>query len=898
MDRIKMIRTTAALAAAILIAVGCVRETVREIPVPPVTEEGVVPMTLTAGSTKTMLQSNKQIWWEAGDRISVFDGSGNREFVTSDGGASVTFAGAAIANADKYVLYPYDSLATMDSPGVITTLVRGTQVPRSGSFGAGNNVSVAKVSGSSFYSLNVCGVLKVTVDRDDVSAIDICSANRTEILAGKATITIPNSGTPTVAISDGSYKVCLVPSGEVFDRGTYYADALPCTLADGYRIRVTYADGNRSDITVSSEAEIERSRSFDLGTIGEELDGSMKILTLNFYDRVNSAVVQPFTTNIPNYASGSSANYVLRDGGVDYAFSIYSSTGYGMRNSSTYTGLELSGEGTTAWIKLPALEGRGLRSVGLVSGTTMTNSKTFYITEGTDQDSVNNPLAVVSLQGGTEPILTTQSLDSYEKNKSYYLYLPPTSNSMVVLREIHLYYTTEDFNSPDGPFWIKAKKQGQTSWTMCYETTTVNDIPGFSPVASEPPLDEYGGWTGIFTFPATGWFYCAKHNGRWWMVDPLGNPFISKGLCGFRLDLGSDVAKNAFKTKYNSDYDLWANGEWAMLSSYGFNSFGSFSNYARIKQHLRVPYTVLISIATSWKNQVKSNYPGVAESDWGSEGPYDIPMVFEPGWAEYADARVQSLVAAYSDDPYCMGFMSDNELPLQNADLKNCITKFSPGDAFYDAATAWLAANSVTYEEAVASVDWQRKFAAYIYETYLSAVATAVKKYAPNHMYQGTKMTGNNNGLVNPYVFQVSGEYCDAISVDYYHVWTPSSSRIGMWEGESGKPIILAEWYVKGDDTELANTSGVGWTVPTQTDRGRYYQNYVIGALKTGKVVGWHWFRYMDNDPDADNSGNLSNVDANKGVVTRTIEPYTAFLSEMKKVNNNVYPLCEFFTAD
>jgi hypothetical protein len=46
----------------------------------------------------------------------------------------------------------------------------------------------------------------------------------------------------------------------------------------------------------------------------------------------------------------------------------------------------------------------------------------------------------------------------------------------------------------------------------------------------------------------------------------------------------------------------------------------------------------------------------------------------------------------------------------------------------------------------------------------------------------------------------------------------------------------------------LANITGAGWTVRTQKDRGRFYQNYTLGLLKQPGCVGWHWFKYMDND--------------------------------------------------
>ncbi len=49
-------------------------------------------------------------------------------------------------------------------------------------------------------------------------------------------------------------------------------------------------------------------------------------------------------------------------------------------------------------------------------------------------------------------------------------------------------------------------------------------------------LDEYGGWKGTkekYNLEATGFFYTKKIDGKWWMVNPLGNLYINRGICAF-----------------------------------------------------------------------------------------------------------------------------------------------------------------------------------------------------------------------------------------------------------------------------------------------------------------------------------------------------------------------------
>ena len=90
---------------------------------------------------------------------------------------------------------------------------------------------------------------------------------------------------------------------------------------------------------------------------------------------------------------------------------------------------------------------------------------------------------------------------------------------------------------------------------------------------------------------------------------------------------------------------------------------------------------------------------------------------------------------------------------------------------------------------------------------------------------------------------------------------------LGRWAEWSGRPLLVTEWYAKGDDSGLANTTGAGWTVATQQERGWFYQNFTLGLLQSRSVVGWHWFKYMDNDPE-DRSTDPSNRGSSKGIIS------------------------------
>jgi hypothetical protein len=214
-------------------------------------------------------------------------------------------------------------------------------------------------------------------------------------------------------------------------------------------------------------------------------------------------------------------------------------------------------------------------------------------------------------------------------------------------------------------------------------------------------------------------------------------------------------------------------------------------------------------------------------------------------------------------------------------------------DPGHQAAQSWLQARHGA-QATVRDITEQDKkdFLALVTDRYYRIVSAAIKKYDPNHLFLGSRF---NDGELNyPEVFKAAGAYVDVMAVNYYRTWTPSQKKLAMWSQESGRPILITEWYVKGEDSGLSNTSGAGWIVKSQRDRGLFYQNFTLGLLESKVCVGWHWFKYSDNDPSEPNT-DPSNRDANKGIVNFRYEPYSALLDAMKPLNERVYALADYF---
>jgi hypothetical protein len=231
-------------------------------------------------------------------------------------------------------------------------------------------------------------------------------------------------------------------------------------------------------------------------------------------------------------------------------------------------------------------------------------------------------------------------------------------------------------------------------------------------------------------------------------------------------------------------------------------------------------------------------------------------------------------------------------MPLPRAALRNYLN-LPATDPGHQAALEWLRARHGAHANSknIVAQD-ESDFLAVMVGRYFSIVARAIKKHDPNHLYLGARFHGAD--LREPEIFRACGPHVDVVSVNYYRAWTPVQERLAMWERESGRPVLITEWYAKGEDSGLPNTGGAGWLVKTQRDRGLFYQNFALALLESRVCVGWHWFKYIDNDP-TDTRADPSNQDSNKGIVNNRYVPYAPLLDAMKEINDRAYALAAYF---
>lgn len=417
-----------------------------------------------------------------------------------------------------------------------------------------------------------------------------------------------------------------------------------------------------------------------------------------------------------------------------------------------------------------------------------------------------------------------------------------------------------------------------------YETLTVESLKNSNKI-KEPGYSKYGGRTDKKE-NATGFFHTAKSDGRWWLVDPEGNYFIHKGIVSVKPGTSNNQI-SAVKRIYGNN-EKWLESTVHLLKSNGFNGTGNWSDTEQLRKSQSPPvYTHGFNFMSAYGKKRGGTFQQPGHTGY----PNDLVFIFDPEFESFCYNEAMK-AEKYKNDKNLLGYFSDNEMPFPEDALDRYL-KLEKSDAGYRGALEWL--NSFRKgknEEGIITKQERDEFLRYMAERYFRIVSDAIKKYDPNHMYLGCRFHG---GILNRKpVFEAAGKYMDAVSVNYYGVWTPNQSSLSNWSTWSGKPVIITEWYTKASDSGMKNESGAGWIVPTQKDRGLFYQNFVLALLKSKICVGWHWFKYQDNDPE-DKNTDPSNKDSNKGIIDNNFNPYGELLMEMKKINLLTYGIIDYF---
>lgn len=279
----------------------------------------------TSGDEVKAVLDNRNIQWQSGDAISIFDGSGNRMFTTTDEGASATFEGLAAVTDVYYALYPYQENAVFTASGTvngsdfenyISMTIPTEQTATAGSFDPDAFLSISKVDEEGNLRFNnLLGLVQFKLaDATNVASVTL-SGNDSEQLSGEIYAYYNAEGTQKNTYGASRSKVVTLKGEFVADTDYYFA-VRPCAFEQGLTISVEYKDGETVtrkylSSTKAPSEELTAGSMMKLGTITNLKEGTPNDLYIAYQHGFDLT----YGGQVINKASFGEATLIM-DGGL------------------------------------------------------------------------------------------------------------------------------------------------------------------------------------------------------------------------------------------------------------------------------------------------------------------------------------------------------------------------------------------------------------------------------------------------------------------------------------------------------------------------------------------------------------------------------------------------------
>lgn len=439
----------------------------------------------------------------------------------------------------------------------------------------------------------------------------------------------------------------------------------------------------------------------------------------------------------------------------------------------------------------------------------------------------------------------------------------------------------------------------------------------------------YGGWTGGPTLQATGFFRAEKHRGKWWLVDPEGRLFFSHGVDCVRMLDTTPIEERAtwfedfpgdkpefkeflskgytlkghyagrspqcfsfaaanMKRKYGEDWKAaYADTAHRRLRSWGLNTIANWSD-ASVFLLRRMPYTDTLGSRGARRIEGSEGY-------WGK-----FPDVFDASFRDGIRRAMEGKRKTSANDPWCLGYFSDNEMSwgddtaLAVAALKSPPDQAAKKEFLADLKTKYSDVARLNSAWGTRHASWDAllesreapdkqkaredltAFVTKAAETYFRTVRDAIKAVAPNQLYLGCRFA-----WVNDLAAGAAGKFCDVVS---YNLYRGSVADFKYPGGD--KPLIIGEFHFGALDRGMFHTGLV--PVENQAARAQAYREYVLGAARHPLFVGTHWFQWKD-EPTTGRVHDEENYQI--GLLDVADTPYAETLAATRDVGARMYRL-------
>jgi hypothetical protein len=384
--------------------------------------------------------------------------------------------------------------------------------------------------------------------------------------------------------------------------------------------------------------------------------------------------------------------------------------------------------------------------------------------------------------------------------------------------------------------------------------------------------------------------------GRWSLVTPEGKPWWSMGVCctnpgatwdNFQPSNPGYAGHRLFPTSKD-----WVADTQNRLRSWNFNSLAGWSEVDLFQKHggdQRLPYFVVLHLGAYYR------------------APWDdmFSKEFEAAASKAAKDQIEKL----RDDPYLVGYFTDNELGWWDDTLFShylAMPPKAPGrrrlisvlknvykGSFTELKKDWKTSLN-TFEELEKGGDlkllpgskgmravnaWTKEIATHYY----SSVRRMVKKHDSKRLILGDRYAQ----FWELPIIESAKPYVDVISTNYGADWFDGSlSRyfLDTLHAVTGKPVMIGEFYMNAMQNQSGNGNSIKAfpIVETQEERASGTAKYLQELAARPYVVGAHWFQFYDHPPQG-RAGDKE--DNNMGLVDTLGRPYPLLVDVFAKFN-------------
>lgn len=424
-----------------------------------------------------------------------------------------------------------------------------------------------------------------------------------------------------------------------------------------------------------------------------------------------------------------------------------------------------------------------------------------------------------------------------------------------------------------------------------------------------PAWNQFGGWEAGPQLKATGFFRTEKFRGKWYLVDPSGRLFFSRGINSIRYSdvltggtgaekffEGKSTRKNGkfgftsenLKKKYGENYrERFGRFMMRRMADWGFNTLGNWSAHdiCRMRQH---PYVVNLPLP--------SGLPRLAKG-----GFYDVfDPAFEPGMQKIFSKEFDWC----KNDPWCIGIFIGNELRFSNRkrSLGTDALTASPQTAakkelFRDLQKKYTSIASLNRAWKTRFTDWKElmqlrelpagnawkkdidDFFEKSVRRFFAVSKAVIKSNSPNTLYLGSRLFVGYD-YRNERLNRAAGEYWDVVS---YNLYQPHYDHFAP-HGLPDVPVIITESSIGG-----CRARG-GWGIHSDPGlmpdaRKEAFLCQYESAARHPNIVGIHFFCLFDQPV----LGRWDGENCDFGLLDITDSPYTDVVKANREFSERLY---------